>query len=211
MITNGVGGGPDRLHLGQSENPQVRRRKWDDMIHGVGLSGLASILVLGFMLQTATPPRDSEPHTNPDPSTSGGCEDVVAYVDDLFTTLEDHETFSDFWIAPDYDGIQQMDRADVEAIVDDGRALIEDMQGLTVPAAYAPGHEGLQLLFDADIDYVVFLGIDASTPPGFDQRDRAIARLLQGELAIVKTCPDEVAEVGDFIFYDPADLETYFD
>lgn len=181
------------------------------MIQGMGLSGLASIVALGFLLQTATPPRTDNPHVSQDQAATGGCDDLVAYVDDLFTTLEDHETFGDFWRTPDYDGIQQMDRADVEAIVEDGEALIEDMQGLTVPAAYAPGHEGLQLLFDADIDYVVFLGIDASTPPGFKQRDRAIARLLHGELAIVKTCPDEMAEVGNFVFYDPADLETYFD
>lgn len=181
------------------------------MIHGIGLSGLVSVLVLSFMLQTATPPRNDEPHTSPDPSTSEGCDNLVAYVDELFTTLDDHPAFGEFWVAPDYDGIQQMDRADVEEIVDDGRALIEDMEAMEVPEPYAAGHDGLTQLFAADIDYVEFLGIDASTVPNLDQRERALALVLRGELTIAKFCPDELAEVGDYVFFDPAGLETVFD
>lgn len=182
------------------------------MIGGVALSGLASVLVLGFMLQTATPPRTTDPHTGPEPSVAeGGCDTLVAYVDALFTTIEEHGTFSNFWVAPDYDGIQQMDQADIEAIVDDGRALLDDLDAMDVPAPYEPGHEGIQLVFGSDIDYVAFLGLDASTVPDLDQWERGIALILQGELTVAKACPDKMAEVGDFVFYDPADLETVFD
>ncbi len=182
------------------------------MIHGFGLSGLASVLVLGLMLQTATPPRTADPHADPDLTTaSGGCEDLVTYVETLFTTLDEHSTFADFWVTPDYDGIQQMDRAEVEAIVDDGRALIDDMDAMDVPEPYATGHDGLALLFDADIDYVAFLGLDASTVPDLDQTERGFALILRGELTVAKACPDELADIGDYVFYDPADLETVFD
>ncbi len=182
------------------------------MIHGIGLSGLASILVLGILLQSGAPPRTGDPHADPDASVaSGGCEDLVAYVETLFETLDEHPTFGEFWFAPDYDGIQQMERSDVEAIVDDGRALIDDMEAMAVPEPYLPGHEGIQLIFGADVDYVVFLGIDASSPPTPDERDHAFARLLQGELTVANACPDELEEVGGYIFFNPVDIESYFD
>lgn len=183
------------------------------MIHGFGLSGLASILLLGVLLQTGTPPRADDPHADEVPTTATGtCEDLGDYVQTLFTTIEEHETFSDFWIAPDYDSIQQMDRAEVEAIVDDGETLLDDLAALTVPAAYGPGHDGIQIIFKADIDYVAFLGLDASSVPDLYARERGFARLLQGELMIAKACPEELAEIGDFVFiFDPDELETYFD
>ena len=183
------------------------------MIHGIGLSGLVSILVLSSTLQPATPPRTDDPHTDPDTSTSTseGCEGVVDYVDELFATLDAHPAFGGFWVAPDYDGIQQMDRSDIEEIVDDGAALIEDLDAMSVPTPYAAGHDGLTQLFKADIDYVAFLGIDASTVPNFDQRERALALVLRGELTVAKACPEELSEVGDYVFYSPEDLETVFD
>lgn len=182
------------------------------MIHGFGLSGLASVLVLGLMLQTATPPRTDDPHADPEPTTaSGGCEALASYVETLFTTLDEHSTFADFWVTPDFDGIQQMDRADIETIVDDGMALIEDMEMMDVPGPYVTGHDGLALVFDADIDYVAFLGLDASTVPDLDQRERGLALILRGELTVAKACPDELADIGNYVFYDPSDLETVFE
>lgn len=182
------------------------------MIGGVALSGLASALVLGFMLQTGTPPRTDDPHADPEAvNATGSCEDLATYVEALFTTIEEHEAFFDFWIAPDYDGIQQMDRADIEAIVDDGTALIADLDAMVVPAPYGPGHEGILLVFDADIDYVAFLGLDASTVPDLDQREQGFARILQGELTVANACPDELEEIGDYVFFDPVNLETFFD
>jgi len=182
------------------------------MIGGVALSGLASVLVLGFLLQTGTPPRTDDPHADPLPvEATGSCADLPAYVEALFTTIEDHDTFSDFWIAPDYDGIQQMDRTEVEEIVDDGTALLEDLRAMQVPAPYGPGHEGILLVFDSEVDYVSFLGIDTSTVPDLNQWERGMARILQGELATAKACPDELEAVGTYVFYDPRDLETVFD
>jgi hypothetical protein len=182
------------------------------MIHGFGLSSLASILILGVMFQTGTPPRGGDPHADPNAaSASGTCDDLVDYVETLFETLEEHDTFSDFWVAPDYDSVQQMDRADVEAIVDDGEALLDDLTGLTVPASYGAGHEGIQVILGFDVGYVRFLGIDASSPPDLDEWDRGMALILQGELTTANACPEEIAEIGNFVFYDPEDLETIFD
>lgn len=182
------------------------------MIGGIALSGLASAVVLGFMLQTGTPPRDEDPHADPKPVTATGtCEDLPEYVETLFTTIEEHETFADFWIAPDYDGIQQMDQDDIEALVDDGTTLLADLEAMDVPAPYGPGHEGILLIFDSDVDYVTFLGLDASTVPDLGQWERGMALLLQGELTIANACPDELGQVGNFVFYDPEMIETVFD
>jgi hypothetical protein len=182
------------------------------MIQGFGLSGMASVLVLGFLLQTGTPPRTNDPHADPEEGiASVGCDGLVTYVETLFTTLDEHSTFTDFWVAPDYDGIQQMDRDEVQAIVDDGTALLADLDAMEVPESYEPGHEGLHLILDSDLDFVTFLGLDSSIVPALDQWEGGMARILQGELMTAKACPEELAAVGAYVFYDPASLETIFE
>lgn len=178
------------------------------MIQGFGLSGLAAVLVLGFMLQTGTPPRPEDPEAG---TASQGCDGLADYVETLFTTLDEHPTFIEFWVAPDYDGIQQMDRDEVQGIVDDGAALLAELDAMEVPESYAPGHEGLHLVLGSDLAFVTFLGVDSSVVPALDQWESGMARILQGELLTAKSCPEELAEVGDYVFYDPASLETIFE
>ncbi|MGI8962968.1 MAG: hypothetical protein ACR2GI_00515 [Thermomicrobiales bacterium] len=176
------------------------------MIGGVALSGLASILVLSFSLQTAPPPRTEDPHVVPGTTRQvEECEGVVEYADVLFTTFDEHETFGDFWSNGDYDGIQEQDPDDVQAIVDDGLAFLEELDAMEVPALYSSGHEGLTLLFDADLDYVTFLGIDGSTVPDIGQWDRGLALLLDGEITLADACPDEVEALGGYLFF-PIDV-----
>lgn len=184
------------------------------MIGGAALAGLASALVLSVVLQTGTPTRPDDPHADPAPEVqaTGTCDDLVDYVDTLFTTIADHETFDDFRRSGDYDGIQEMDRADIQDLVDDGTALVEDLREMeAIPASFGPGHQGIMLILQSDVDYISFLGLDAATVPDLDQWERGMALLLQGELATANACPDEVEEVGNYIFYDPEEIETVFD
>jgi hypothetical protein len=172
------------------------------MFGGVALSGIVSLLLLSFVAQTATPPRTEDPHSLPTSTEQvAGCDGVVEYADVLFATLDEHQTFGNFWSSGDYDGIQAQDQADVQAIIDDGSAFLDELEAMDVPELYSSGHEGLSLLFDADLDYVIFLGIDGSTVPDIGQWDRGLALLLDGEITLFDTCPDEVEELGGYLFF----------
>lgn len=176
------------------------------------MTGLALMMLLGVVFQAATPPRGDDPHRMPSSSQETiGCDGIRDYTDDLLATLRKHDAFAAFWTNPDYDSIQQMDRDEVEAIIDDGNALLEDLGALAVPDVYQKGNEGIMLLIGSDVDYVTFLGVDASTVPDSDQATHGIALILEGELLAAKTCPDEVDEVGGYVFYRIDDLENALD
>ena len=176
------------------------------MIGGIALPGLASILVLSLALQTTTPPRTENPHADPETTEqTAGCDGVVEYADMLFTTFGAHELFADFWANGQTIAIQQEDRAVIQEIVDDGRALLDELDVMTVPELYSSGHEGVMLLFDSEVDYVSFLGIDATTVPDLDQWNRGLALLLDGEISLFDSCPDEVEELGGYLFF-PIDV-----
>lgn len=176
------------------------------MIGGFALPGLASVLVLSFTLQTTTPPRTENPHDVPAPTEqTAGCDGVLEYADLLFTTFSAHEEFADFWSNGDPDALQLQDREVLQGIVDDGRTLLDELDVMETPELYALGHEGLMLLFDSEIEWVYFEGIDATAVPDFDQWNRGLALLLDGEIALLESCPDEVEELGGHLFF-PIDV-----
>lgn len=178
-------------------------------MRGIVMSGLATVVILSLTMQPATPSPDDgsggfpkEPHT-----TTASCDDLTRYTEDFYAILEDHSTYTDFWNSGDYDTIQQQDRADIQDIVDDGQAMLEDIEDLDVPEMYAPGQDGILMYFGSDVDYISFLGIDASVVPNFDEFDTSLAFILHGEILAAKTCPDEVEEAGGYIFLPIDDLE----
>jgi hypothetical protein len=177
------------------------------MIRGVVFSGLATLMLLGITLQAATPPRSDDPHASPGSSleTSSGCDEVVEYGELLFSMLSDHEEFAEYWSNGNPDDLQSEDVDDVQAIVDDGQALLDEMQEVVVPELYVSGHEGIMLLYGYDVNTAAFFGVDTSEVPDFDQWNRGLALILAGELSIAKACPDEVEEVGGYIFI-PVDV-----
>lgn len=178
------------------------------MIGRVALSGLASILFLSISAQVATPPRAEGPHSFPAPTPAAEeCGIVVGYAGELFATFDAHAVFSDFWINGDLDAIQEQDQEELQEIVDDGRALLEDLDALGVPGPYAPGHEGITLLFDSNVDYIEFLGIDSSTVPVIDQWDDSMTLILEGETQLAESCPDEVEELGGYLFFSIESIE----
>lgn len=180
-------------------------------MRGVVLPILASIAFLGLALQPATPPRDSDPHATPAPGApvGPGCDLVVAYAEGLFGLLSSHEPYFDYFVSGDRNKIQAQGREANEEIVEEGRALLEEMAQLEPPGAYRAGHEGIRLLFDYDVDMVHFMGIDATDAPAPDQeqRDRSFALLLEGELMVAKACPDEIEEIGGQVFLPVETLE----
>jgi hypothetical protein len=177
-------------------------------MRGIALSSLASIVMLSLALQTATPPHDEDPHAVPNESqTTDECAAIIEYTETLFATIDDHGVFSDFWLNGDFDTVQQQDRDDIRAIVEDGQALLEDLEKLDVPDVYQRGNDGIIVLFGYDIGYITFLGIDASTVPDLETWDRGLALVLAGELGAANKCPDEIEEVGGYIFFPIDELE----
>ena len=182
-------------------------------MRGIALTSLATIVMLTLALQPATPTREEDPHAVPNESqtTTSGCAAIVEYTETLFATIDDHGEFSDFWLNGDYGTVQQQDRDDIRAIVEDGQALLEDLEELDVPEVYQRGNDGIIVLFGYDIGYITFLGIDASTVPDLETWDRGLALVLAGELGAANKCPDEIDEVGGYIFFPIDDLEDALD
>ena len=178
------------------------------MLRGMALMSLVPVLMLGIAFPIDAARRgDSAEGTSKRPESTISCEGVVEYTDVLFTTIEEHGDYSDFWINGDYDTIQQQDQGEIQNLVDDGRALLADLEVLEVPGVYQSGHRGIMLLFDNDVDTIEFLGVDAYTVPDFDQWDRGLALILEGEKLVANECPDETEEVGGFIFFSIETLE----
>ena len=170
---------------------------------------LASSLLV--VLQPATPPATPEfdPHEIPaDPEElEDSCRLLLSYQEELHATLDGHGRFMAFWNTGRSADIQEMDGDELQEIIDDGRAMIEDLQALDPPAVYVDGHQGIIDRFDFEIDYVAFLGIDTSVAPSINRVDAALQLLYDGETLAAETCPEEVDDAGGFIFVDPADLK----
>jgi hypothetical protein len=182
------------------------------MIRTIAVTSLAMMLSLGVFRQESTPvPDDGGKFGGGGASATVGCEGIADYQEALFGLLNDHDLFAEYWNNPSDTGeLQAQDIDELQAVVDDGRALIEEMNALEVPETYAKGHEGITLLFDSELDVATFLGIDASDPIDYDQYDRGLALIFEGELLTTKACPDEMDEIGGYIFFTLESLEDYF-
>ena len=183
------------------------------MIRTIAVTSLAMMMSLGVFRQESSPvPDDGGKFGGDNAASTVGCEGIADYQADLFDLFAEHELFADFWSSPSDTGdLQSQDIDELQATVDDGRAMIEDMNALDVPESYAKGHEGIMLLFDSELDVATFLGIDASEPIDYDQYDRGLALIFAGELLTTKVCPDEMDEVGGYIFFTLESLEEYFE
>lgn len=135
------------------------------------------------------------------------CADLPGFVDKFNAVLEEHPTFTEFVFTGDLDTVQTLSTADVDTLLEDGQATLDDLAALDVPPAYADGFTGLNLLFSVNRDFVNFLARDTSAIPEIFAFDRAIAFIYNGEREVVQKCRAEVEELGGYIFIDPATLE----
>ncbi|MDQ3541484.1 MAG: hypothetical protein M3440_12435 [Chloroflexota bacterium] len=135
------------------------------------------------------------------------CADLPGFVADFNAALEAHPTFTEFVFTGDLGTVQTLPSADVDALLEEGQATLDDLAALDVPPAYADGFTGLNLLFSVNRDFVNFLARDTSAIPEIFAFDRAIAYIYNGEREVVQKCPGEVEDLGGYIFIDPATLE----
>lgn len=166
---------------------------------------IAAMIAFSVLAPLAAARPDRDPHYYE--GRAPHCADLGPFVDDLNTALDDHPTFTDFVFTGDLDTLQTMDPADVDALLEDGQAMLDDLAALDVPPAYADGFTGLTLLFSVNRDFVNFLARDTSAIPEIFAFDRAIVYIYNGELEVAQKCPAEVEELGGYIFIDPVTLE----
>jgi hypothetical protein len=179
------------------------------MMRALAYTGMVSFMLFTFVLQ-GTPPRTDDPHAIPtQDDTVIGCEGIADYQQALYASLNDHEAFSDYWVNGPRETaeIQQMDTVEVEAIIDDGNALLDELRAMDVPNAYIPAHEGILVLFEHQVRTLTFLTVDASDVPSQEEWERGLALILNGELSTANACPDEIEEAGGFIFFPPDDIQ----
>ncbi len=154
----------------------------------------------------ARPDRDLHYHEGRAPH----CADLPAFVENVNVTLDEHQTFTSFVFGGDLDSLQTMDPADVDALLEDGQAMLDALAELDVPPAYADGFTGLNLLFSNNRDFVNFLAKDTSAIPEVYGNERALGYIYNGELEVAQKCPAEVEQLGGYVFIDPATLEEDF-
>ena len=173
---------------------------------------LAASLALGLAAQEVARPN---PHEQPEtgastPAGETGCEGVVDYYRDLNRAIFRADTFFDF-LADESATFDDLSEREARDIVDSGEELIEDLEAMDAPAAYAEGHEGIIALMQINVDFVSFYSLDSSSVPNLNDFDAALEQIYRGEVALAEACPDEVEEVGGYIFEDPAVLEDELD
>lgn len=168
-------------------------------------AAIAAMIAISVVAPVAAARPDRDPHYHE--GRAPRCAELPGFVDGFNAALEDHPTFTEFVFAPDFDTLQTADPADIDALLDDGQAALDDLAALDVPPAYADGFAGLTLLFSVNRDFINFLARDTSAIPEVFAFDRAIAYIYNGEREVVQKCPAEVEKLGGYIFVDPADLE----
>ena len=168
-------------------------------------TAIAVMIAIFVAAPVAAARTDRDPHYHE--GQAPRCAELPGFVDDFNAALEDHPTFTDFVFTGDFDTLQALDTAEVDVLLEDGEAALDDLAALDVPPAYADGFAGLTLLFSVNRDFVNFLARDTSAIPEVFAFDRAIAYIYNGEREVVQKCPGEVEELGGYIFIDPATLE----
>lgn len=170
-------------------------------------AAVTAMIVFTVMAPAAAARPDEDPHYLE--GRAPRCADLPAFVDEFYAALEAHPTFTEFVFTGDIDTdtVQTLPDAEVDVLLEDGQATLDDFAALDVPPAYADGFTGLNLLFTVNRDFVNFLARDTSAIPEIFAFDRAIAFIYNGEREVVQKCPAEVEELGGFIFVNPATLE----
>jgi hypothetical protein len=173
---------------------------------------LALLVALGSLTAGAQRPDHGGGRTT-SPSETGTpvaafCSGVETYATDLEEMLEDDGVFLEF-VFSDIE-FDELPAEDAAAIVEDGDSLIASLKTLDVPPPYLPAHEGIILFFQNMIDFTRFYTVDSSTVPDILGFDTAMSGIYEGEMALAEACPEEVDEMGGFLFISPATLEDEY-
>lgn len=169
-------------------------------------AAIAMMIAFSVLAPGATARPDGDPHYRE--GRAPRCGELVPFVQGFNAVFEDHPTFTEFVFTGDVRAVQTLPSAEVDALLGDGQAMLDELAVLDVPPAYADGFTGVTLLFSVNRDFVNFLARDTSTVPEIFATDRAIAYIYHGEVEVAQKCPAEVEELGGYIFIDPANLEA---
>jgi hypothetical protein len=164
----------------------------------------ALLVATSLKLGDEVPQPDRGEFATPDSAAS--CDSLLSYQEDLFAVFDDHEDFMDYWNTMTPREARLLSDEDAMTIVEDGRALLDDLDGLEIPAVYADAGKGISTYFQFQIDYLVFMVIDTSTAPDLNQAQESFVLMHDGEIATAEACPDEVDEAGGYIWVDPDSL-----
>jgi hypothetical protein len=180
---------------------------------------LATSLATGTLAQGAPPRPDSHgaPGGSPVPTASTpvasgdpGCDQVGNYYRDLSRALLRAKDFFDF-LGDDTIDVGDLTPEEGEKIVASGEALIDDLEELEAPGAYAGANTGIIQLMQVNVDLATFYAIDTSTVPDIAAYDEALVQIHDGEIALADACPDEVDDIGGYVFSDPREIEEDLD
>lgn len=174
---------------------------------------LALLIALGSLTASAQRPdhgggRSPVPGEMGTPVAALGCADVETYAADLEDVLDDDGAFIDF-VFSDLD-FEQVPRDDAEEIITHGEEIVATLEAMDVMPEYEPAHEGIILFFQNMIDFTRFYAFDSSSVPDILGFEKAMAGIYEGETALAEACPDEVDDLGGYIFIDPATLEDEY-
>lgn len=173
----------------------------------------AVVLALGAVSASAQRPghggsvSPSEGGT-PVASETFGCGDLDIYMGDLEGILDSPGPFMEF-VFSDL-GFEELSAREARQIIEDGEAVVSELGEMEVPAPYQPGHDGIVGFLQVIIDYARFYALDSSQVPDILAYDHAMMGIYEGEVAIAEACPDEVEDIGGFVFFDPATLEEEY-
>lgn len=174
---------------------------------------LALLIALGSLTAGAQRPdhgggRSPVPDESGTPVAALGCSGVESYAADLEDVLDDDGAFIEF-VFSDVD-FEEVPADDAGAIIENGEEIVAGLTALDVPPPYLPAHEGIIGFFQNMIDFTRFYAVDSSAVPDILGFETAMAGIYDGEVALADACPDEVDEVGGFLFISPATLEDEY-
>jgi len=180
------------------------------MIRVLAVTVLALSISLGAIRQDATPtPDDSSLKLGlATPTAAVGCEGLEDYSRELLAIDNRHSRFINAVYNDDEYYMQSLSDEEAQAVVDDGQALLDDLNALAVPESYAKGQQGIVMLEQYNLEGVVFLGVDASKSIDYDAGIKAFALILEGETLTAKACPEEVKAIGGYVYIDIDTLNT---
>jgi len=154
--------------------------------------------------EIAQPDRDA---VQPSPQGELDCAGLSSFQSDLFGTFTEHGEFVEFWSSGEIRDARSLGDDDAQGLAADGEGLVADLSELTAPDVYVSGLEGIVGLFQFELDYFVFYAVDSTTPPNRERYSEALVLIYNGEMNAAEACPDEIDDLGGFVFTDPANLE----
>lgn len=142
-------------------------------------------------------------------ASSDACAGIPDYYRDLNRAFMGADTLGAFLDSGA--SYEELTEKTAKPIVVDAEALIATIEGLDVPEVYADGNQGIAMLIGFIRDQVAFYGLDSTGVPKIAVIDQSYQLLYDGETATAKACPSEIADVGGYIFIDPATIESDVD